>query len=258
MFTSLLAGLLAATCPAGQTVTADTAGQCCWPDQAWSRTQQKCVGVPACPSGQIAQGETCVVACPAGQLANEDTGGHCCWPNQAWAQSRGVCVGVPQCPQGLVASAETCVAQQYVAPPPPVRPPDAPIAAPDVSVAGERTRLQGVLTGLRAEHASVGFGANIVLMVLGWPAIPVGIVLFVGGIESEQIGFTILGIVMTAVALPVALIATLDLGSKVRRRSALSTRIRDTEAQLRALDGRAFRLPLQGAVFALSSPVFEF
>src|SRR5438045_1613692 len=82
-------------CPAGQSRTADTGGNCCWPAQAWSTARQSCVGVPQCPPNFAANGETCValapppapapvtaqtsltiaapVVCPAGQVANADT-----------------------------------------------------------------------------------------------------------------------------------------------------------------------------------------
>ena len=50
----------APACIAGQAVTADTLGHCCWVNQAWSQVQQRCVGVPMCPSGLSAQAESCV------------------------------------------------------------------------------------------------------------------------------------------------------------------------------------------------------
>jgi hypothetical protein len=49
-----------AACPDGKLVTVDTAGQCCWPGQAWSKTKSKCIGSPDCPSGFSAEGESCV------------------------------------------------------------------------------------------------------------------------------------------------------------------------------------------------------
>jgi hypothetical protein len=49
-----------ADCPAGQTVSADTAGHCCWPAQAWSSARNKCVGDPQCPAGTESDGDTCV------------------------------------------------------------------------------------------------------------------------------------------------------------------------------------------------------
>jgi hypothetical protein len=119
-------------CPKGQSRSEDTAGQCCWPGQAWSKVRKVCVGVPECPSGFEANGESCQPAgCPAGQLVTEDTAGRCCWPGQAWSNGRSACVGVPQCPPAFVAQGEACVAAQGAAalPPPPV-PPGAPTGGP--------------------------------------------------------------------------------------------------------------------------------
>lgn len=50
----------ASSCAVGQAVTIDTAGHCCWRDQAWSTTRGQCVGVPACPAGSEATAERCV------------------------------------------------------------------------------------------------------------------------------------------------------------------------------------------------------
>ncbi len=55
-----LAAAQAGPCPSGQVRSADTAGHCCWPGQAWSRVRQVCVGVPECPAGLQISGETCV------------------------------------------------------------------------------------------------------------------------------------------------------------------------------------------------------
>src|SRR5438552_2376298 len=100
-------------CPDGQSVNPDTAGNCCWPGQAWSKTRAVCVGVPTCPNGFEAAGESCAAKtpqCPAGQSISLDTDGHCCWGGQAWSKSRNACVGVPQCPGGYSPSGESCVA----------------------------------------------------------------------------------------------------------------------------------------------------
>jgi hypothetical protein len=111
-----------ADCPTGQAVSADTAGHCCWPAQAWSTSRDDCVGIPACPDGFEAHGESCTPKsnCPAGQQMSEDTRGHCCWPAQVWSTTRGTCVGIPQCPTGLQVSGEICVAPRAPAnlPPP--------------------------------------------------------------------------------------------------------------------------------------------
>jgi serine/threonine protein kinase len=48
-------------CPDGQERTADTAGNCCWRDQAWSSAKKKCIGVPRCPDGTEKKGESCAL-----------------------------------------------------------------------------------------------------------------------------------------------------------------------------------------------------
>ena len=48
------------SCPAGQSITGDTDGHCCWPAQAWKKSAARCVGVPRCPKGTSAAGETCI------------------------------------------------------------------------------------------------------------------------------------------------------------------------------------------------------
>ncbi|MGE0401017.1 MAG: serine/threonine protein kinase [Kofleriaceae bacterium] len=48
-------------CPDGQERTADTAGHCCWRDQAWSSAKARCIGVPRCPDGTEKKGETCAL-----------------------------------------------------------------------------------------------------------------------------------------------------------------------------------------------------
>jgi iron(II)-dependent oxidoreductase len=54
-------------CPTGKERTADAAGQCCWPGQAWLRSEQRCVGKPDhCPDKMTAQGEGCVTRGRAG------------------------------------------------------------------------------------------------------------------------------------------------------------------------------------------------
>ncbi len=49
-------------CPDGQERTADTAGHCCWRDQAWSSAKNRCIGVPRCPYGTEKNGESCTPA----------------------------------------------------------------------------------------------------------------------------------------------------------------------------------------------------
>lgn len=112
-------------CPPGQKVGADTAGHCCWPEQAWSNARQICVGVPQCPAGFEVRGEACVARseCPVGQAVTDDTHGHCCWIGQVWSMSRAMCVGIPQCPPGLQVQGETCVRPAGAPTPPPPAPP---------------------------------------------------------------------------------------------------------------------------------------
>jgi hypothetical protein len=126
-------------CPAGQSVSIDTAGHCCWQNQAWSTSRSLCVGVPLCPVGLESAGETCApkaVECPRGQSITDDTGGHCCWGGQVWSKARETCIGIPQCPPDLQAQGEACVPAQVLAPPPlapyatPFAPPFPPSASP--------------------------------------------------------------------------------------------------------------------------------
>jgi len=49
-----------AACARGQTRGDDTQGHCCWPEQAWSTSKARCVGLPRCPPGMIGHGEQCV------------------------------------------------------------------------------------------------------------------------------------------------------------------------------------------------------
>lgn len=133
MLTSAPAGAQSAgkSCPAGQLTSADTAGNCCWPGQVWSKARKVCVGVPQCPNGLAARGETCAVPeCPPGAVATVDTAGHCCWPDQAWSHARSACVGTPRCPTGLVAVGEMCAAPAPAPPPPTAPPPPAVLAEP--------------------------------------------------------------------------------------------------------------------------------
>jgi hypothetical protein len=122
----------AQSCPSGQTVGPDTAGHCCWPQQAWSNARGTCVGVPACPGGFETRGESCVAGpeCPAGQQMTEETHGHCCWLGQVWSTSRGLCIGIPMCPANLRVSGETCVTTQATPPTPAPAPVPTPTPTP--------------------------------------------------------------------------------------------------------------------------------
>lgn len=163
--------LLAQVCPPGQSTSPDTAGHCCWANQAWSNLQSRCVGVPTCGGGLRAEGEQCVTDCPEGQSVTEDTAGHCCWPQQAWSNSRAVCVGLPACPSGMSLQADGCVttvslpAPRYEPPPPapepePVPPPArVPARAPiRAAVAEEPTggQVQAAPEAPRDDYAKYG------------------------------------------------------------------------------------------------------
>ncbi|HEY0880304.1 MAG TPA: hypothetical protein VGD87_02180 [Archangium sp.] len=287
--------LCAASCPEGQSINADTAGQCCWSGQVYSKLQKRCVGVPACPVGMEAQGETCAVACPAGQSVNADTAGHCCWGGQVWSNARNVCVGIPQCPPGMGVSGEACVAMNPNVPPPPPqyppqpqyppptqqyaqpqyqqpapqyaqpqRPPDAPTADPSLTdVSAERAKLNAKLTDLRASHAKVSVGVPIALLAIGLPAFPLGIWMMVTGFETDQLRLGVLGILTAALGGSFALIGAIEIPGSISRKSRLSKEIRATEEELRALDRPRARLLFDqqrpaAPVFALSSPVFTF
>jgi hypothetical protein len=110
----VLAGEARAQCPRGQEINADTAGKCCWPGQAWSKSRSACIGIPSCPPGYKAKGEGCErEACPEMQYINEDTKDHCCWAGQVWSDSKSRCVGVPQmCPTGRAIVGEDCAPAQ--------------------------------------------------------------------------------------------------------------------------------------------------
>lgn len=124
-------------CETGQVITADTAGHCCWPGQAWSKSRKLCIGVPtACPMGFVVQEESCVRSCPKGQVVTAETRGQCCWPGQVFSAVRKVCVGAPTaCPEGLTPRGETCADDRppsWAVPPPEGPPPvqDSPPAPP--------------------------------------------------------------------------------------------------------------------------------
>jgi hypothetical protein len=127
-----------ASCPAGQNISEDTAGHCCWSGQAWSRSREKCVGIPACPNGFTPGAETCKAVCPEGQQISEETFGHCCWPAQVWSKNRQACVGVPSCPRGFEAQGEACGYAATLAPLPIVSP-QAPPAPPEAAPTTEPT-----------------------------------------------------------------------------------------------------------------------
>lgn len=114
-------------CPAGQTRSADTSGQCCWPGQAFSKTQSQCIGQPTrcpqglakladgcgpCKDGWVIEGDLCTarIQCPTGTTLQN-----------------GVCVQVQiqvqvQCPKDFILQHGECV--PIVTPPPQHCPPD--------------------------------------------------------------------------------------------------------------------------------------
>lgn len=96
-----------AACAPGMVKNRNTAGKCCWPAQAWSRSIRRCVGAPECPAGLSPSGDGC--RCPGGRELSADTAGHCCWPMQVWSSARKVCVGSPACPAPMVAQGDACV-----------------------------------------------------------------------------------------------------------------------------------------------------
>jgi hypothetical protein len=131
-------------CLPGQVVNDDTRGHCCWPAQAWSSGQSRCVGIPQCGAAMRVEGEACVAVdaapvCPAGMEMGPDTAEHCCWPAQVWAPGQQRCVGVPRCAPGFTAAGESCVAAIPAAtvsvPPAPSSAAIAPAASAPVPVA---------------------------------------------------------------------------------------------------------------------------
>ncbi|MGE0871914.1 MAG: protein kinase [Kofleriaceae bacterium] len=54
-----IAAVSADPCPVGQARTADTSGNCCWPEQAWSSAKRRCIGKPRCPPQLTVRGDDC-------------------------------------------------------------------------------------------------------------------------------------------------------------------------------------------------------
>lgn len=234
-------------CPAGQSVTADTAGRCCWPNQVWAASRNVCVGVPLCPEGFAAYGETCVAAHPT--VAPE--------PPLAYATGT-----LPATAAALPTSA---------APPQPLHPPAAlgnstgavragraPPLIQSHSDAGQQVAdLQARLTEVRQQHAGISFGGEIVALVVGIPTMFIGGWLLSSGPDFWSVFLLTDGIVLTlagAIGLPV----------KASRKGALSRQVRNLERELQALEHRAALLPVRPSldftdmVFAIASPRFRF
>ena len=88
---------------------ADAIGHCCFAGQVWAEESQRCRGRPACPTGLVVEGESCVARCDDGRSR---VGGdlHCCWPGQDWSFATSACVGVASCPAGFDADGDGCIA----------------------------------------------------------------------------------------------------------------------------------------------------
>lgn len=102
-------------CDAGKEKSADTAGHCCWPGQAWNGA--RCVGVPSsCPSTHVSDptNETCALPVCADGMQRAQDGLHCCWPGQAWSSSSSQCIGAPQCARGWALEDGRCVSPKEI------------------------------------------------------------------------------------------------------------------------------------------------
>jgi hypothetical protein len=247
-------------CPAGQSVNADTKGNCCYAGQVWSTTQSRCVGVPTeCPAGQSPSGETCAVACPPGMTSSADTAGQCCWPGQAWASGRSRCVGVPSCPGGMVAAGETCVTAAA-----PLRPPPFPAPGPSLTPGGYgdpgRAAVESKLADLRYKRSRVSYAGGIITLSIGVPVFILGSVL--AGFGFREPAALVLG--WSGVVVGGALITTgsILLPIAAVRAGVLNRQIRAAELELAQY--RALYVPqlapeaVGGLALMLSSPVFTF
>src|SRR5690554_2412391 len=114
-FAAMLAGFggeaAAAECAPGKIISRDTAGQCCWPGQAWSGSA--CVGNPtSCPQGftYTADKGACELLACADGLIRTSGQVNCCWPGQGCSSEQEMCVGTPQCPRGYIVEDGGCVA----------------------------------------------------------------------------------------------------------------------------------------------------
>lgn len=119
--------------------------------------------------------------------------------------------------------------------------------------------LETQLVDLRKEHASIGFGGDVLAICVGIPAMIIGSVIFSLARKGDDLfwgGFLFVdGLILT-------LIGTIDIPIKAAKKGRLTRQINDTERQLRTLQ-RATLFPPElqqplGLAFALSSPVIRF
>jgi hypothetical protein len=149
-------------CADGQSISADTAGHCCWAGQAWNGT--RCIGIPtSCPPAHAADPGTqscALIPCAVGMVRVDDV--HCCWQDQVYASGQQRCVGVPRCPANMNLSGETCVQRAGAPPPPPTA--AATAAAPTSAPAGEAATAGDAPA---AEQQSGDDGTSTVLIIVG-------------------------------------------------------------------------------------------
>lgn len=93
----------------------DATGHCCFAGQVWGEQSGRCRGAPRCPSGTIAEGETCAIGCEQGMQRAGD-GVHCCWPGQEWSGATRECIGVATCPEGYELGPDGCIALRLCEP----------------------------------------------------------------------------------------------------------------------------------------------
>jgi hypothetical protein len=93
----------------------DATGHCCFAGQVWGEQSGRCRGAPRCPSGTLAEGETCAIDCEQGMQRAGD-GVHCCWPGQEWSGATRECIGVATCPEGYELGPDGCIALRLCEP----------------------------------------------------------------------------------------------------------------------------------------------
>ncbi len=93
----------------------DPTGHCCFPGQTWGEQSGRCRGAPRCPTGTVAEGESCGMQCEEGMQRAGD-GVHCCWPGQEWSGATRECIGVASCPEGFELGPDGCHALRLCEP----------------------------------------------------------------------------------------------------------------------------------------------